>query len=155
MKTKNLTLIIILSTLIASSNPCSGMSYMKRAGTWTSNFITRCWNVGVLATIYASMGKYDFNKITGLDQNKLNTYNAAQLQNAQNRVETMIQYGAWSDQLNSFFDKVHAQYAQAKSDEEIATEEKKLAQEADLSYDEEQAIKDIEELRKQQAKNPN
>jgi len=119
------------------------MGYMQRARNWASDFINRCRYVGILATIYATMGKYDFNKITGLDETKLSTYKANQLENAISKVETMIKYGGWSPDLDQFFLILQTQYQQTLSDEEAAATEKEMAQEANLSYDEEQAVKEI------------
>src|SRR5438132_8058388 len=103
MKTKNMILIIMLTSLIASSESCysmastedtedtenaKNMGYMERARNWASNFINGCRYVGILPTLYASMVVYDFNKITGLDENKLDTYKPATIENAMARINT-------------------------------------------------------------------
>src|SRR5437762_4187734 len=108
MTTKKLLLMITFATLIASSETCysmastknmantENMGYMQRARDWANNFIMRCKTVGVLATIYASVGVYDFNKITGLDEKKLDTYNDTTIKNAMARINTFAQYGVTS-----------------------------------------------------------
>lgn len=104
---------------------------MMVARHWTSNFFNRCWKVGVLATVYASFGKYDFKKITGLDENKLDTYNPEEIKQGINRVKMMIEYSAYTAQLETILQKLEAQLDQ---------------KEVELSYDEAATIKEIERM---------
>jgi hypothetical protein len=153
MKTKNIALIVIFSSLI-TSNHCSGMNYMSnsynsattmlsnnmiRARNWTNNFINSCRDISVLGTIYATLGIYDFNEITGLDENKLNSYNSAELKNAMQRVDKMAQYGASSPKLEIFFDKLEKQYLIAQSKELYPTETTE-----DLDAEQKAAFEEIE-----------
>ena len=143
MKTKNIAIIVILSSFVASA-PCFGMDYMRssynsatamvannimHARNWTSNFIAKCRYVGILATLYATLGIYDFNKITDLDKNKLETYTPTELENGINRLNTMAQYGASSEKLDELFDIVQKHYliAQSKEQEKNLTPEQKAA----------------------------
>jgi hypothetical protein len=89
---------------------------------------------------------YDFNRITGLDENKLNSYNSDQLKNATDRVKTMIEYGTWTEKLNQFFMNLQAKYWQALENEKSKVAEKKMVEDAEQSYSETQAIKTIEEM---------
>ena len=128
MNTKNVAVMALLSTLITSS-PCFGMktnpitsmisNNFTRARDWTSNFIYRCWNVGLLATLYASVGVYDLKKISGLDEDKLKTYNdLAQLEAAKKRVEIMLEYGAESKKLNDFYSEIQGRIIQIQHDQD-------------------------------------
>jgi hypothetical protein len=150
MKTKNIALVVIFSSLIAST-PCSGMNYMSNsyntattmltnnmanARNWTDNFINKCRNVGILATVYAMLGIYDFNKITGLDEDKLNAYDKQELENGMNRLNTMAQYGTSSPKLEIFFDKLQKQHLIAQSKEQTASIEEDFNAEQKSAFEE-------------------
>ena len=126
MTTKKLLLMVTFTTLIASSESCysmentedtedmentKNMGYMERAG----NFINRCRYIGILPTLYASVGVYDFNKITGLDKNQLDTYNDTTIENAMARINTFAQYGATSPELKEFYNILQTKYLEAQS----------------------------------------
>lgn len=167
MKTKNIAMIIIINSLMTSA-PCHGMDYMNssynsltsmisnnmmNARNWTSNFINSCRKVSILGTIYATFGIYDFNKITGLDKNKLGTYHPQELKNGMDRLNTMAIYGRSSQKLEDFYQDLQTQYLRAQNKEQ--TEELTPEQEAALKeakdimntpYDEKEALKDIQEL---------
>jgi hypothetical protein len=109
MITKHIRTATIIGTLMLSTlnfsaqdNPITStiMSNINRIRNWTNSFYTTCRDVGVLATIYATVGIYDFNTITGLDENKLDTYDIPQLIKAQKRVDTMNRYALRSSALN-------------------------------------------------------
>ncbi len=155
MTKKHITTIALISALIfstpnfaAKDNPATSMlmSNWNRARTWSNNFYYRCQHVGILATIYASFGIYDFNKITGLDEDKLNSYSSSELKNATNRVETMIKYGAWTEKLNQFFMQLQGKYLEALHKEEAAIAEKKEKKELEQSYDEKKVAQEIEQM---------
>jgi hypothetical protein len=162
MKTKHIAIIALLSTLITSA-PCSAEKnnplsatiyyYIEPAQTWTSNFLKSCWNIGILATLYAKMGIYDFKKISGLDETTLDTYNKDQLENAQKRVETMIQYTPLSahNTLNNFSTKIQGKIIQKEDDAQAAAEEARIMEELDMSYDKATAITEIKKLRKEKS----
>jgi len=159
MKAKHITTIAIIGALIFSTpnlaaldNPITSMvmNNWNRARNWSNNFYHRCQHVGVLATIYATFGIYDFNKITGLNENTLNTYSSSELKNATNRVETMIKYGTWTEKLNQFFMDLQAKYLQALHNEEAAAAEKKEKEEIDASYDEKKVAQEVEEMMRAQ-----
>lgn len=157
MKTKHIALSIMLNALILST-PCSGMDYIKthmtNAQTLTSNFLKSCWNVGVLATLYAKVGIYDFKKISGLNENALDTYNKSQLETAQKRVEMMIKYNPLSqpalDTLNKFSTTIQGKIIQKEDIAQAAAEEAKMMEEADLSYDEAQTVEEIKKMMREQ-----
>ena len=119
---------------------------IDRVRNWANNFYYRCQHVGVLATVYASFGIYDFNKITGLDENKLNNYNSNQLKNATNRVEIMIKYGAWTEKLNQFFMELQNKYLEALHNEEATATEQKEKEKIEQSYDEKTTSQEIEKM---------
>ena len=133
MNTKNIAIIALISTLITSTpcaaeknNPITSMIYnnVTRARDWTSNFMYRCWNVGVLATLYATVGIYDIKKISGLDENKLKAYdNIPQLEAAKKRVEIMIQYGPSSANLNNFYSEIQGRIEQIKHDQQTTAQQ--------------------------------
>jgi len=163
MKSKHIAIITLLSALITST-PCSAEKnnplsatiyyYIEPAQTWTSNFLKSCWNIGILATLYAKMGIYDFKKISGLDETTLDTYNKDQLKNAQKRVETMIQYTPLSahNTLNNFSTTIQGKIIQKEDDAKYAAEEAKIMEEFNMSYDKAAAIAEIERLRKERKK---
>lgn len=103
---KTITMIGVLlfstPTFSAQDNPITStiMNNINLVREWTNSFYTTCRDVGVLATLYATVGIYDFNTITGLDENKLDTYNIQQLTTAQKRVDTMNRYALRSSALN-------------------------------------------------------
>lgn len=129
MNTKNVAIMALISTLITSTpcvaektNPITSMitNNFTRARDWTSNLMQSCWNIGVLATLYAKVGIYDFNKITGLDENKLDTYDAQTLDKGLIRINKMAQYGATSKKLDEFFDKLQKYHLMAQSKEQTS-----------------------------------
>jgi hypothetical protein len=155
MKTKHITTIALIGALIfttpnfgAKNNPITSMlmSNWNHARTWSNNFYHKCQYVGVLPTIYATFGIYNFNSITGLNEDKLNTYNSDELKNALNRVETMIEYGAWTEKLNQFFMQLIGKYEQALHNEKATAAEKKEREEIDASYDEKKVAQEVEEM---------
>jgi hypothetical protein len=161
MKTQHITRGIILNALILSAT-CSSMNYMSstynsttnmiktnmaEARIWTSNFLKSCWNIGILATLYAKMGMYDFKKISGLDENTLDTYNKNQLENAQKRVEAMQQYSPVSAQntLINFSIKIQNQIMQKEDAEKDALEEAKRLEEG-FTPEQISALKDVSKI---------
>jgi len=166
MKTKHIAIITLLSALITStpcsaekSNPITTMIYgnMIRARDWTSNFFKSCWNIGILATLYARFGKYDFKKISGLDENALDTYDVDQLKDAQRRAEKMILYTSPSpstqNELNKISLKIQEKIHQKEHDAQAATEEAKRMEEFHMTYDEAKVEAEIEEMIKTNKKN--
>ncbi len=150
MKTKNIALIIIFSSLITST-PCSGMNYMSnsynttttmlsnnmiRARNWANNFINSCRDVSILGTIYATLGIYDFNKITGLDEDKLDTYSKEELETGMHRINKIAQYGTSSPKLEIFFDKLQKQYLIAQTKEQTASMEEDFNAEQKSAFEE-------------------
>jgi hypothetical protein len=163
MKTKHITRGIILNALILSAS-CSGMNYMSsaynsttnliktnmvEARIWTSNFFKSCWNIGILATLYAKMGMYDFKRISGLDENRLDTYDNDQLKDAQRRVEKMIQYSSPSlstlNTLNEFSTKIQGIIIQKEHDAHVAAEEAKRLEEG-FTPEQISALKDVSKI---------
>lgn len=123
MQTKNLAFIIILSALTMSET-CSGMSYIrnwynsfKSKDTATSQnaeakpkspnmfqrFMHRCRKVGVLPTISAAFGVYNFKTMSGLDYNSLDTYSSDKLKDAQDLLAERIKDLGHSQKLEDFF----------------------------------------------------
>ena len=146
MTTKNIAIALILSATITSA-PCSGMDYMSKsynaatamvadnmtyARGWTKNFITKIRSIGILTTLYATFGMYDFNKITGLDKEKLESYNQEQLQEAMHKLELMRGYYPKAQELQTFQRKLHEASSQKEEEE--------------LPYNEEEAIEEIQKL---------
>ena len=145
MKTKNIAMLALLSTLITSApcfaakdNPITSIitGNLARARNWTYNFMYRCRNVGILATLYATVGIYDVKKISGLDAEnteELKKYNdLAQLEAAKKRVEIMLEYGIESKKLNKFYSEIQGRIDQIISDKKAADKQKK--EEEDLEY---------------------
>src|SRR5947208_1337752 len=93
MKTKNMAITLLLVFFITSFQPCYSMDYVRSSynsvSTKINHFVIRCREVGVLATIYAAFGVYDFKKITGLDEHRLDEYSAQELQEAAKRIDVM------------------------------------------------------------------
>jgi hypothetical protein len=152
MKRKNITLMFAINILFLSAT-CSGMdmvkTHMMNASTWTSNFFRSCWNIGILATLYATAGIYDFKKISGLDENKLSTYKIYELEKARDRVDAMNKYTLKESALtplNNFSLKIQGAIQQKQDDEKAALEEAKLREEFGVSYDKAATIADIEKM---------
>ena len=143
MKTKNIAFILVLSSLMASES-CSGMSYIrnwynsftsKSNATFQSNeanqsspnmfqrFMYRCRKVGVLPTISAAFGVYNFKTMSGLDYNALDSYNAEQLENAQNLVGERIEDLGHSQKLEDMFMLIQKKKFEALSKAEMSAAE--------------------------------
>ncbi len=155
MKAKHITTIAIIGALIfttpnfgAKDNPITSMlmSNWNRARNWSNSFYNTCRNVGVLATLYAAVGIYDFNKITGLDEPQLNTYNPGELQNAIDRIKIMGIHNKWPKKLEEMYMHLQGKYVQALHNESAAAEEKKMIEEVDTSYDEKKVAEEVEEM---------
>lgn len=98
----------------------------------TSNFLNRCWKVSILGTIYASFGFYDFKKITGLDENKLDTYSSEQIKKGLDRIENMALYGGSEEKLKGFANLLDTHYLKAQNREKypsLSAEQEKAVQE--------------------------
>lgn len=93
------------------------------------------------------MGMYDFKKISGLDENTLDTYNKNQLENAQKRVEAMQQYSPVSAQntLINFSIKIQNQIMQKEDAEKDALEEAKRLEEG-FTPEQISALKDVSKI---------
>ncbi len=154
MNRKHITTIAIIGALIfstpnfaAQNNPITSMlmSNWNRARNWTNSFYTTCRNVGVLATLYAAVGMYDFNRITGLNETAIDTYNSGTLQNAIDRVKTLGIHSAWPEKLQEIYMQLQGKYIQAQHNELAAAQEKKEKEEIEQSYDEKKVAQEIEE----------
>lgn len=108
------------------------MNNLRHARDLTSYFFIKCYNVGVLATIYASLGMYDFNRISGLDENKLDTYSTPELEKAKQRIETMIQYSSDATKLQEFYSKIQGKLF-----------DKQLHSDIDFNADETAALQEL------------
>jgi len=121
MNKKNIALMLILGFALNSFEPCYSMSYMRDSYYSISNrmhnFITKCREVGVLATLYTLVGIYDFKRITGLDENKLDEYSPEKLEEALYRIEVMAKPSTYgrineipreklSQKLDNFYTKI-------------------------------------------------
>ncbi|HEX4068836.1 MAG TPA: hypothetical protein VHX42_01935 [Candidatus Babeliales bacterium] len=136
MKTKHIAHSIILNVLLLSAT-CSGMEYMHNtynatktyaifARLWTTSFFKSCWNVGIIPTLYLTAGMYDFKKMSGLDENKLDTYNIDELHNAWKRVNELNSYGIKPSALNALnriSTMIQGKEQQKQHDAEVAAQE--------------------------------
>jgi hypothetical protein len=135
MKTKNIAFIIILSSLMVSET-CSGMSYIRNwynsltttksdqsSPSWMQRFITKCRKVGIFPTISSAFGIYNFNTITGLDENRLSTYNSITIKNAMKRIDTLAKYGTTSQTLENFYNALQIEFLKAQNKEKYPMEE--------------------------------
>jgi hypothetical protein len=135
MKTKNITFILVLSSLMASES-CSGMSYIRNwynsltatkseqnSPNMFQRFMYRCRKVGVLPTISAAFGIYNFKTMSGLDYNALDSYNAEQLENAQNLVGERIEDLGHSQKLEDMFMLIQKKKFDALSRAEMSAAE--------------------------------
>jgi uncharacterized protein with GYD domain len=139
-------------TFCAQDNPITSMimGNINRMRDWTNSFYTTCRDVGIVATIYATFGIYDFNKITGLDENKLDTYDIQQLKTAQQRVETMNIYALRSSALNAlnkFSTTIQGQIQQKEDKAQAASDEAKMMKEVGLSYSQAEDVESIKKIR--------
>jgi hypothetical protein len=159
MKAKHITHLAIIGALVFSTPNCGAqdnpitsmiMSNINRVRAWTNSFYTTCRDVGIVATLYATVGIYDFNKITGLDESKLDTYDIKQLQAAQKRVETMNIYALRSSALNAlnkFSTTIQGKIHQKTDAAQAAADEAKMMEEVDLSYKQAEDVENIKKMR--------
>src|SRR5438445_6765291 len=120
MTIKNKALIIFMSIFMMQQT-CSGMSYIRnwynslttktttvnaeeKSPSWIRGFLTKCYKVGIMPTISAAFGVYNFKTITGLDKDKLNNYDASAIEQAMDRIKTLARYGNACSTLNNFDD---------------------------------------------------
>jgi hypothetical protein len=117
---------------------------MMRARGWMNNFYKTYQEFGIITTLSSSFNMYSFKRITGLNENELSNASSAQLNVAVERINKMIEYKGASQKLAQFLNKIET----ARVSKEISEE----ANPENISYDEEQTARDIEELLKQQRK---
>jgi hypothetical protein len=155
MKAKHITTIALIGALIftspnyaAKNNPVTSMlmSNWNKARTWSNSFYITCRDVGVLATLYAAVGIYDFNRITGLNETTLNTYNPDELQHAIDRIKILGAHSKWPKKLEEMYMQLQGKYVQAMHNESAAAEEQKEKEEIEQSYDETKVAQEVEEM---------
>lgn len=142
MKIKHMTLIIIINALIAS-HACFGMNYMRSAYNstvsmvasnvaaardWTSNFYQGCKEIGVLPITAVTFGIYNFKMLTGLDEDKLNTYNSKELTIAIDRILNIKKYTGASEKLFRVYNLITTKHSQALDFEQAEREIKMVEQ---------------------------
>lgn len=152
MRSKNAIIMLVLSFFtcysmkdnVPADNSMTSMikNHMIRARKWGHNFYMSYQEFGIVPTLSASFGMYDFQRITGLDENMLDTYSLNQLQNAADRIQRMMAYRGGSQKLADFLNKIESA--------RISVEARQEANAENILYSEEKTERDIQELLKKQ-----
>ena len=158
MKAKKMLLIAALNCIILYT-PCSGMDYMHtiynttttkiatnliNARNWTNNIID-----SVRLRLYALLRINNLKTITGLDENKLDTYTINELDQAKNQIGKMITYSGESPKLDMLYSRLQGTIQSI----EHAAEQEKINQDIEDAYDPEEAQREVELLLKQRRMN--
>lgn len=135
---------------------CSGMDYMHTIyNTTTTKIATnlinaRKWTNSVIDSVrlrlYALLQITNLKTITGLDENKLDTYTVNELDQAKDQIGKMITYSGEVPKLDALYSKLQGKIQSI----EDAAEQERINQEIEDAYDPEEAAKEVELLLKQQ-----
>ena len=112
-----------------------------KARNWTNNFIE-----DVRLKLYALLRINNLKTITGLDEDKLDTYTINELTDAQRQIDKMIIYSNESSKLEQLYRKLQGTIVSL----ERAAEQEAINQQIKDAYDPEAAEREIELLLEQQ-----
>ena len=162
MKKKSIAMVILFNFFIISASSFS-MDYMRNTyNTTTMRIAQNLINArnktaefldDLRLKFYSLLRVENLKRISGLDEDNLNSYQPYELENAKNQIGKMIQYSSYnSPKLDNLYMILQGKIQSAEHARQSTEEQETEIEEINAAYDQDQTAQDIETLIREQKK---